>query len=499
MSSMEKSQTSKTDNTGIAERQTERNVGEASVPVLDRIRSFFSSRSWNPREGIVVAFSGGADSSALLYLLSRLVPASSLVAVYVNHRLRPAEELAGEIAHNTCFCAKLGIEIKIVDSGEDVISNRAAQEGDGIEAAARAVRYEILEAERARLGFPWIATGHTSDDQMETILHRLLRGCSVAALRGIEPVNGSVIRPLLDVSGTVLRSLLKDKGLSWSEDSTNAMDDYTRNRIRHDLVPVIMDIFPSARETLYGFSKRAGAAARFMEVSLPRFADFFTYDEGNVSAPLDFLRSLERHVMGEAVFGLWNLLHQKEGRNPRKLGFAALERLQDMIAAGEGRIFAWGSEAFVADGRFWWHFREEGSTGWCIPLEAGEGKTLLPDASWCVIREALTETFSVADQRLHICHEALVAPLMLRTWEEGDRMMLTEGTKTISDMLSAWKIPARERTRVFLLEDARGIQAVFASAWGGRDRMAAGLKAPHLAGKKLTLYSVQRRNDCCGK
>lgn len=473
--------------------------------LVDSIRSFFSSRNWDPGEGIVVAFSGGADSSALLYLLSRFIPTSSLSAVYVNHRLRPDDELEKEITVNKTFCCHLGVEFIAIDCGKGIIADRAVRDREGIEAAARAVRYEILEKERARRGFSWTATGHTADDQMETVLHRLFRGCSVAALRGIEAVNGNIIRPLLEVSGDTLRSLLEAQGLPWSEDSTNASDDYTRNRIRHEIVPVVLDIFPAARGTLTAFSRRAGDAALILETAHeavePRIEEAVELKTDGLSVPLDILLSLPRHTRGEVLFHLWDKLHRQAGETARPLGFAALERLQTMLEKQTGRISAWGTEASVADRSFRWHFSDEGSVGWCIPLHDGEGDISLPDEVLLLKRKSSVDTKpSIAPgQNLEICNEALVPPVMLRTWEGGDRILLMEGTKTVSDMLSSWKIPMDLRQRVCLLQDANGIQAVFAHAWGGRDRMSVTLKSPHLVGKKLTLYSVEKRNDCCGK
>lgn len=133
--------------------------------------------------GVVAAFSGGADSLALLITLLKFVDNKNIVALYVNHRLRPEEELKAEEALNRHNCRALNIALEVVTLEEGAVERCAIERGKGIEDAARHLRYRALNETAERYNYPYIATGHTLDDQGETLLMRLLQG-------GRPPLNG---------------------------------------------------------------------------------------------------------------------------------------------------------------------------------------------------------------------------------------------------------------------------------------------------------------------
>ena len=193
-------------------------------------------------EPVLVALSGGADSVALLRALQAL--AYPVRAFHLNHCLRGAESDRDE-AFCRALCAGLGVPLTV--ERIDVAAARAA--GEGIEAAARRIRYARLTA--AAQGAK-IATAHTADDNLETMLFHLVRGTGPKGLAGIPPVRGQVIRPLLGVTRAAVEAYLHALGQDYVTDSTNADDAYTRNRIRHEVVPVLRQINPAV----------SGAAAR---------------------------------------------------------------------------------------------------------------------------------------------------------------------------------------------------------------------------------------------
>jgi tRNA(Ile)-lysidine synthase len=182
-------------------------------------------------ERVLVAVSGGADSTALLWALARLADPWRLTlhGVHVHHGLRAD---ADRDAHAACALgARLGIPV-------DVVRVQVRRRGS-VEAAAREARYAALHACADRLGAHRIAVGHTADDQAETVLLRLLEGTGLRGLAGIPPVRGRVIRPLLDVRRAELREALREVGLRWVEDPTNADLRFARNRIRHVVLPAL--------------------------------------------------------------------------------------------------------------------------------------------------------------------------------------------------------------------------------------------------------------------
>ncbi len=199
-----------------------------------------------PGDRVLAAVSGGADSVCLLlvlYILGKEQPLS-LRAMHVHHGLRGAEADRDE-AFVKELCGRLGVPLFAVRRD---VAGYAGNQGLSIEEAGRLLRYEALEAcakdwEREQpKGSPVkIATAHHKDDNAETILYHLLRGSGLKGLAGISPVQGRRIRPLLCVGREEIRGFLKSHGMAWCEDSTNASVEYTRNRIRRELLPYMTE------------------------------------------------------------------------------------------------------------------------------------------------------------------------------------------------------------------------------------------------------------------
>ena len=187
---------------------------------------------------VLAAVSGGADSVALALVLARLAPMLdfTLAAIgHLHHGLRGAEA-DGDEAFVEALARRLGTPF--VSAREDVAA-RAAEAGESIEAAARRARYLFLEGAASGVNATRIATGHTADDQAETVLMRLMRGSGLDGLRGIRPRNGSVIRPLIDARRSDIEAFLTGAGQTWRDDGSNADRAIARNRVRHDVMPVL--------------------------------------------------------------------------------------------------------------------------------------------------------------------------------------------------------------------------------------------------------------------
>lgn len=190
-----------------------------------------------PQGTIIVACSGGPDSTALLYLLHAAVEqhAVRLLPVYVDHGLRPTEapderRLVQRMARD------LGLDWEVVTV--DVETERRKMK-KSLEHAARDLRYGALEKIRERVQAEYIAVGHTADDQVEEVLHRLLRGSSRKALAGMSAKGERVIRPLLNLSKQTLLEYLAARRIAYCVDSSNEDCSLLRNRIRHKLLPLL--------------------------------------------------------------------------------------------------------------------------------------------------------------------------------------------------------------------------------------------------------------------
>ncbi len=184
--------------------------------------------------------SGGADSVALLHFLWK-TEGVEVAAAHYNHCLRGKESDADE-EFVKALCAAMGIEC-ITERGN--VAAYAAENGKSTEDAARTLRYEFLRKAAAKLGCSRIATAHNADDNAETVLLNLTRGTGLKGLCGIPPVRGEIVRPFLQTSREEIEEYLDQNGLQHIEDSSNATDDYSRNRIRHHVSPVLRELNPS--------------------------------------------------------------------------------------------------------------------------------------------------------------------------------------------------------------------------------------------------------------
>ncbi len=198
-----------------------------------------------PGQTILVAVSGGADSVALLSILHALAPVweLSLRVVHCNYGLRGAES-DGDADFVTTLCRRLGIPCVVTSVA---VAQREVGASSSLQVRAREARYRLFRELAGRHGAARVALGHNADDQAETVLLRMLRGAGLRGLSGIPHIRERLfIRPLLAVSRQEILSYLGAAGLSYRVDSSNAKSAYLRNRVRHELLPVITSLAPGA-------------------------------------------------------------------------------------------------------------------------------------------------------------------------------------------------------------------------------------------------------------
>lgn len=198
----------------------------------------------NGSERILVGFSGGADSTLLLTLLNS-IEGLEIAAAHLNHGIRGDEAKRDE---DFCreYCEKLGVRIFLSHSN---VPELAKMTGKSLEEAARDARYSFFEKISEENGYSLIATAHNADDSLETAIFHLARGSSVDGLCGIPPKRGNLIRPLILLSKDEIVSALEDRGIPYVTDSTNLSNEYTRNMIRHTVIPQLKKINPSIIKT----------------------------------------------------------------------------------------------------------------------------------------------------------------------------------------------------------------------------------------------------------
>ena len=281
---------------------------------------------------MLVAVSGGADSVGLLRGLARLkCPGSGrLWVAHYNHGLRGAASEADER-----FVADLAAKLNLGFRSGRASDGQLAEPGrDGLEAAAREARYRFLQQTAEEVGARYLVTGHTADDQVETILHRILRGTGLAGLSGmgrIRPLSPAVtlIRPLLGIRRVEVREYLAAIDQPWREDATNACLDATRNWIRLELLPSIeQHVNVAGSEAVLRLGSLASEAHRLIESMADQLAERATTSQSGAGLTCDCraFEGQDRYLVREALRLAW----RRNGLPEQGMGFAEWEALAEI-------------------------------------------------------------------------------------------------------------------------------------------------------------------------
>lgn len=286
------------------------------MALIDSIREQLRRLQASP-SALVVAVSGGADSVALLHALIRLRAASErIVIAHLNHCLRGDESDADEDFVGRLHATLVGARIMALDLAVERrdVATIAAKTGENLEAVARRERYAWLAETAQHFGVSCVATGHTADDQAETVLHRLLRGTGLQGLRGIaarrQLVPGiEVIRPMLTATRADVLEFLAEINQAFCEDRTNRDLSFTRNRIRHQLLPLLQADYSAAIVPLLG--QLALQASEVFEEIEQAALQLLRDCELPPAGPLRILDARKlagkpRHLVREAIRLLWD-------------------------------------------------------------------------------------------------------------------------------------------------------------------------------------------------
>ena len=221
-------------------------------------------------ETVLCALSGGRDSMCLLWLLHSLAEELQIrvEAAHFDHRLRP--ESGEDAAFVRAFCQQNGIPF--YEGGGDVAAF-AKKEGLGLEEAGRILRYRYLEETADKISAGRIATAHNADDNVETVLLNLTRGAGLRGMAGIPPRRGRVVRPLLCVSRAEIDAYVAECHLPFVEDKSNADERFARNKLRHQVLPVLKELNPKLCENAFATTRLLRADAGCLDAMAYSFLE----------------------------------------------------------------------------------------------------------------------------------------------------------------------------------------------------------------------------------
>jgi tRNA(Ile)-lysidine synthase len=447
-------------------------------------------------QAVLLAVSGGCDSVALLEILCQLAAEPErrwdLSVAHLNHRLRPDAGADADFVRDLARRHGLPCVVEAVD-----VAAVAARRAMSTETAARAVRYEFLALTAGRLGATAVATGHHADDNVETILHRIIRGTHLRGLRGIpaqRPLARAqgvrLIRPLLAVRREQIERFCVRRSLTWRTDPTNADTVHRRNFIRHELLPLMRDrmnprvddallrlagvaddtedhlaemgkaLLDHARRTGRGPGRLALDAARLAEApSVQRCYALRAALEG-LGAP-----------MGDLSAGQLADLAALPAEPPP----AAITLPGNILARREGDELLLEPGAGPAETPSW-HIRLPAGTGSAAHGTCGPepvdpkgfqgGAVTLPDGRIVRCEEVPLDAAAFAAHRANprpgtewLDADYVRGPLTLRPRRPGDTFVPlgAAGRQTVSDFLTNAKLPAASRREVFVIADQQGI------------------------------------------
>lgn len=429
---------------------------------IDSVRETVVAHGMFPPGAPVVAMvSGGADSMALLRLLAEDYLGSDLhlSVLHVHHELR-GEAADVDEAFVIAECERLGVECRTVRFD---VAGYAASEGLNLEDAGRRVRYRFAEEEadaRAsalglRSSAACIAVAHTLDDRIETFLMRLLRGAGAGALASIRPTRGRVVRPLLSVTRAEIEEWLgaQPHG-AWREDATNLDTSRLRARVRHEVVPVLLEVEPALRSTLARTMGVLGDEDELLDAMAQAFARDFSAEEpqhGEVALERSMMATLSRAMQRRTV----RAALEAEFPDVAPLDSEHIDAIVEGLSNdGFARDLPEGLRAFAEYGKIVISYRDERLPGVAPSLLPVPGSVDLgPHGS---IDAVLTTRDDTQGHRFSVVVDVGEATaLTIGPAREGERMrpLGMEGRRKLSDLLTDEKVPRRQRHTVPVVRD----------------------------------------------
>ena len=413
--------------------------------MLDTIRNFLKEHGIDEHSGFVIAVSGGADSITLLHAFKYLN--LKILALHCNFNLRGKESNMDEqFVKRFCDTYGIALSVKKFDT-----KSYAKERGLSIEMAARELRYAWFEEMRAKKRMDYIVVAHHADDFAETVLMNLCRGTGIKGLTGIRPVNGRILRPLLTKSREDILAYIKDNQLGYRTDSTNNSLDYTRNKIRHLVTPVMKEINPSFLKTVEENARNLREVEQIYQYGIEQLKKKVVREENG-----ETLIHIRETMNSPAPA---TLLH--EILKPYGFNAARVEAILNSHDATPGKQFESG-EYLLTKGRTYWRLfnlleRDMGRT-----LLADSGEYNVGDQTFRLEEIEVTPEFQIPRESNVGCFDLdkIIYPLVLRHWSIGDwfcPLGMKRSRKKLSDLFTDLKFSAKQKKDCLILQSDKDI------------------------------------------
>lgn len=412
------------------------------------------------QEPILLGLSGGADSSALLIMLAEYAKqvGSRIYAAHLNHGIRGDEADRDE---QFCkeLCSRVGVEFfsKKLD-----IPSIASASGESVETAARNARYDFFYKIMKEMGIKILATAHNADDNLETLLFNIARGTGLGGLCGIpesRPIGDCVvIRPILTMEKEKIISFCESNGLSFVTDSTNADNEYTRNKIRNRIIPILKEINPNAVRN----ASRMTESLKDDSLCLQSMADWFVEElGGNYSIELEKLCGSPSSIVNRALIRLYDEI--TGGRSLEATHINAIKELAKKGIPHSSISLPNGIEARVENGRLC--LLTKGNTNFSFDafnVLLSNGKNEITDAEVEIFLNDLNYSKNIYKKSilLSIESDTIDGALVARSRAPGDKILLGGMHKSVKKLYNEKKIPLELRKRIPIICDKSGIIAI---------------------------------------
>ncbi len=408
---------------------------------------------------ILVAFSGGADSSALLHMLAHRAKetGNQIFAAHVNHGIRGKEADRDEQ-----FCRNvaeaLGVRLFVLHAD---VPKEAQNSGESIETAARRIRYDYFDRLMLEHDIPLLATAHNANDNLETMLFHLARGSGLSGLCGI-PISrlcagGCIVRPLLGMTREEILAYCEKHDISYVNDSTNVNTEYTRNRIRSAVIPALTEIHPSAVQNAARLAENLRADA----LCLDSMANLFLEEmRREYAIECEKITGAPSAVTHRALMLLFREI--SDGAALEYTHLEALHRLAKRAVPHSGLSLPHGFCAVIEDG--WLCLQEKKEHLSCEPYEIPliQPKTTISQTKCEIVIESSQTEKNIYKTSIQISLNSatIKGTLFVRNRREGDRILLGGMHKRLKKLFGEKKISPELRARLPILCDDDGILAV---------------------------------------